>query len=44
VLLPEYIGENDLLDTLNMAGKLCGLGDFRPTYGRFQIIEFKKIL
>lgn len=43
VLLPEYIQADELSDLITMAGKLVGLGDFRPTYGRFQIVCFKKI-
>ncbi len=43
VLLPEYIGENDLYETIAMAGKVVGIGDSRPTYGRFQIIEYKRM-
>ena len=23
------------------AGRLIGVGDFRPTYGRFQVVSFK---
>jgi hypothetical protein len=41
VLLPEYIGREDLNDTLAMAGRLIGVGDFRPTYGRFQVVRFE---
>lgn len=40
VLTPEYISRTDLNDTLQTAGRLIGVGDFRPTYGRFQIIGF----
>jgi archaeosine-15-forming tRNA-guanine transglycosylase len=40
VNLPEYIRPNDLHDVLTNAGRLVGLGDFRPTYGRFQIVSF----
>ena len=40
VLVPEYISPNDLLLCLNRAGLLTGVGDFRPTYGRFQVINF----
>lgn len=43
VLLPEYVHDRDLYDAISMAGRLIGLGDFRPTYGRFQIISYKKI-
>lgn len=41
VLTPEYIEKQPLLDVLVSAGKLVGLADFRPTYGRFQVTEFK---
>lgn len=44
VLLPEYIDESLLLDVVTDAGRLVGLGDFRPTYGRFQVVEAKRIL
>lgn len=40
VLLPEYITPDDLADVIATAGKLVGLGDFRPTYGRFRIVRF----
>jgi hypothetical protein len=32
---PEYIEPIDLLQVLEMAGRLVGVGDFRPTFGRF---------
>lgn len=41
VNLPEYISPAVLNDVVTSAGKLIGLGDFRPTYGRFQIESFK---
>ncbi len=37
---PEYIKPDDLNDVLSNAGKLIGVGDFRPTYGRFQVRAF----
>lgn len=40
VLAPEYIRPQDLQETLTLAGRLVGVGDFRPTYGRFQISSF----
>lgn len=40
VNLPEYIRPNDLHDVLNAAGRLIGVGDFRPTYGRFNVTSF----
>lgn len=41
--LPEYINPDDLSDVLSNAGRLMGLGDFRPTYGRFRLDGFKII-
>ncbi len=40
VNLPEYIGPALLHEVLTSAGKLIGVGDFRPTYGRFRITSF----
>lgn len=40
VNLPEYIRPMDLQDVITSAGKLIGVGDFRPTYGRFGIVKF----
>lgn len=39
--LPEYINSDLLHDTLINAGRLIGIGDFRPTYGRFQVVRFE---
>jgi len=41
VLLPEYIHSSDLLEVISQAGRLVGVGDFRPTYGRFQVTKFE---
>ncbi len=43
VLTPEYIGLSALLETLTTAGRLVGVGDFRPTFGRFQIVSFIEV-
>lgn len=40
VLIPEYIAPADLLDVITNAGRLVGVGDYRPTYGRFQVTSF----
>lgn len=40
VLLPEYIDRTLLLDVITAAGRLIGVGDFRPTYGRFGVVNF----
>lgn len=41
VVLPEYIDRNMLRETIESAGRLIGVGDFRPTFGRYGIIKFK---
>ena len=41
VLVPEYIDRNSLREVVEQAGRLIGLGDFRPTYGRFGIVRFE---
>lgn len=41
VLVPEYIGPDDLRSSLEDAGKLVGIGDFRPSYGRFAVNRFE---
>jgi len=38
--LPEYIGPQFLNATIQKAGRLIGVGDFRPTYGRFNVTHF----
>lgn len=39
VNLPEYIPIEAFNDVLVNAGRLVGLGDYRPTYGRFRIVR-----
>jgi hypothetical protein len=41
--LPEYISPSLLNEVIQSAGKLIGVGDFRPTYGRFQVVGFEII-
>jgi hypothetical protein len=41
ILLPEYITREVLGAAITNAGRLVGIGDFRPTYGRFHVVEFK---
>jgi len=41
VNLPEYISPADLLEVVGSAGRLIGVGDFRPTYGRFNVTKFE---
>lgn len=40
VNLPEYISPQLLNTTTQAAGKLIGLADFRPSYGRFNVVGF----
>lgn len=40
VNLPEYIPPDALQDVIVNAGRLIGLADFRPTYGRFAVQQF----
>lgn len=41
VLIPEYISPELLREVIDLAGRLVGLADFRPTYGRFGIVAWK---
>src|SRR5262249_20502606 len=41
VLLPEYIDADMLQEVLTLSGRVVGVGDMRPTYGRFQITRFE---
>jgi hypothetical protein len=40
VLLPEYITPERLQEALSTAGRVVGVGDFRPTFGRFAPARF----
>lgn len=44
VNLPEYITLDVLQEVLVNAGRLIGVGDFRPTYGRFAVRRFDVLL
>ena len=43
VLLPQYISPSLLRRTLTDGGRLVGVGDFRPTFGRFSLTKFDVI-
>ncbi|HEY5787516.1 MAG TPA: hypothetical protein VIT65_22350 [Microlunatus sp.] len=43
VLTPEYINFNQLHDRLVAAGRYVGVGDFRPTFGRFSVVNMERI-
>ena len=40
VNLPEYVSPSMLNETIQAAGRLVGVGDFRPSYGRFVVTRF----
>jgi hypothetical protein len=35
----EQVNESDVVTALHDAGTKCGIGDFRPKFGRFEIVE-----
>ncbi len=39
--LPEYVDAQMLNDTIQSAGRLIGLADFRPSFGRFVVTSFE---
>jgi len=43
VNLPEYLDPPMLNETIAQAGKLIGLADFRPSFGRFNVTKFEVI-
>lgn len=42
-VLPEYIPPSMLNEVIGAGGRLVGIADYRPTYGRFTVINFKII-
>jgi hypothetical protein len=44
VNLPEYIPPDALQEVIVNAGRLIGLADFRPTYGRFAVQQFQIVI
>lgn len=43
ILLPEYITEDVIADVLANAGRFVGVGDNRPTFGRFRVERFMRV-
>lgn len=43
IQLPEYINASFLRSVIQDGGKLIGLADFRPSYGRYSIINFSEL-
>ena len=44
VQTPEYVPEVFLRELVDRAGRLIGLADFRPTYGRFAVVEWERMV
>lgn len=40
-LMRPEVGPELLNEVVVDAGRLIGLADFRPTYGRFQVVKFE---
>jgi len=40
VALPEYIDSNLFNETVQLAGRVIGIGDQRPSYGRYNVLSF----
>lgn len=40
MVLPEYVSQEMFYEALSLAGRVIGVGQYRPTYGRFQIVGF----
>lgn len=41
--LPEYVSPQKLNHLIQMAGRIGGLGDFRPSYGRYNVTKFTEL-
>lgn len=41
VQAPEYVSRDLLHEVAVNAGRFVGVGDFRPTYGRFSVVRFE---
>jgi hypothetical protein len=40
-VLPEYVDSQALNELIQLAGKIIGLADGRPSYGRFLVVNYK---
>jgi len=43
ILLPEYITPQIVNEVFQYAGRIVGVGDFRPSFGRFNVTGFKVV-
>ncbi|NIN01493.1 MAG: hypothetical protein GTO24_26390 [candidate division Zixibacteria bacterium] len=41
--IDERVTSNIIKDILTDAGKFCGIGDFRPRFGRFKVVKFEPV-
>jgi len=41
IVLPQYLSPQFVNELIQAAGMFCGLGDFRPTYGRNRVVRFR---
>jgi hypothetical protein len=37
--LPDQVDPSDVRDWVEIAGRVCGFGDWRPRFGRFEVLE-----
>jgi hypothetical protein len=42
VILPEYVSQEMFHEALSLSGRVIGLAQYRPTYGRFQVVKFER--
>jgi hypothetical protein len=42
VILPEYVSDEMFHEALSLAGRVIGLAQYRPTYGRFIVVKFDR--
>ncbi len=40
---PSNIGDDLVKDVLAEAGRYVGIGDYRPKYGRFEVVSFERV-
>ena len=40
MILPEYVSQEMFHEALSLAGRVIGLAQYRPTYGRFQVVKW----
>jgi hypothetical protein len=43
IVLPEYVSDAMFYEALSLAGRVIGLAQYRPTYGRFSVVKFGRV-